>query len=282
MAAEFWAGYLSGVAATLLGNPLDIVKVRLQSASVSSRSSFSFQSAKSYLAGLPAPLLTYGALNGLLFWSYHQSLSLLPHQQKPGHDAQYHPAAHFLAGAAAGAAVFVVSAPTEYVKCRAQLADSSGIHLSSWAVTKQTLRHDGLLGLYRGGLITSLRDSIGFGFYYLAYELSKSAWDRYLPHQSEHLKILACGGAAGVATWTSVFPLDAIKTRVQTQSLSSYDALPPKGAWVTAKHMYRQEGSRAFWRGLGVCNLRAAIVNAAQFYVYEWCIKAFSASSPAI
>ena len=30
MAADFWAGYLSGAVGILIGNPLDVVKVRLQ------------------------------------------------------------------------------------------------------------------------------------------------------------------------------------------------------------------------------------------------------------
>ena len=30
MPSDFWAGYLSGAAGILIGNPLDLVKVRLQ------------------------------------------------------------------------------------------------------------------------------------------------------------------------------------------------------------------------------------------------------------
>lgn len=30
MAADFWAGYLSGAIGIIIGNPLDVIKVRLQ------------------------------------------------------------------------------------------------------------------------------------------------------------------------------------------------------------------------------------------------------------
>lgn len=30
MSADFWAGYLSGAAGILIGNPLDLIKTRLQ------------------------------------------------------------------------------------------------------------------------------------------------------------------------------------------------------------------------------------------------------------
>lgn len=33
MSADFWAGYLSGALGIIIGNPLDVVKVRLQAGS---------------------------------------------------------------------------------------------------------------------------------------------------------------------------------------------------------------------------------------------------------
>lgn len=42
------------------------------------------------------------------------------------------------------------------------------------------------------------------------------------------------------------------------------------GAWAVAKEAYREGGSRVFFRGLTVCSVRAFIVNAVQWAVYEW------------
>lgn len=36
MSADFWAGYLSGAIGIIIGNPLDILKVRLQAGSINS------------------------------------------------------------------------------------------------------------------------------------------------------------------------------------------------------------------------------------------------------
>jgi len=83
-----------------------------------------------------------------------------------------------------------------------------------------------------------------------------------------------------VVTWTSIFPLDVVKTRLQTQDTnltineqqsllarggsSGPTASGRMGAFEVARHAYRQEGLAVFFRGLGVCSVRAFIVNAVQ------------------
>ena len=94
------------------------------------------------------------------------------------------------------------------------------------------------------------------------------------------IRVLLCGGIAGIITWASVFPLDVIKTRLQAQTItdsrqplvthpesqqllqSSNRRMP--SSFQLAKEAYRVEGLKVFYRGLGVCSLRAFIVNAVQ------------------
>jgi solute carrier family 25 carnitine/acylcarnitine transporter 20/29 len=42
------------------------------------------------------------------------------------------------------------------------------------------------------------------------------------------------------------------------------------GTIQIARQAYREEGLSVFFRGLGVCSLRAFFVNAVQWAVYEW------------
>jgi len=69
-------------------------------------------------------------------------------------------------------------------------------------------RTHGIRGLYFGGLITSVRDSIGYGFYFWGYEGAKllllSETDS---ERSRMIKMLSAGGIAGCITWASVYPL---------------------------------------------------------------------------
>ncbi|KAI9787641.1 MAG: hypothetical protein M1839_000172 [Geoglossum umbratile] len=160
--SNFWAGYASGAAGIIIGNPLDLLKVRLQAGapiSIGDPASFSsqFDGAGSLIKGAAAPIFGYGALNAILFVFYNRTLKLL-------HDNPNSPSSLWKvwsAGAIGGLATFVVSAPTELIKCRAQ---ASANEQSSLLVARDIMRTNGVRGLFFGGTVTSLRDSIGYGF----------------------------------------------------------------------------------------------------------------------
>mgnify|MGYP002621100319 FL=1 len=108
---------------------------------------------------------------------------------------------------------------------------------------------------------------------------SASAGSSWL--NSEAARVLVCGGIAGIITWASIFPLDVIKTKVQTQAMIEAEgerrpllergtSRRRMGAWEVAKETYKQGGIRPFFSGLTVCSIRAFIVNAVQWAVYEW------------
>ncbi|KAI0404099.1 mitochondrial carrier [Xylaria palmicola] len=286
----------------------------------------------SLLAGTAAPILGSGALNALLFMAYNRTEDALNRYFPPPASSHFPNSTPYLdgsttgtnlwttwlAGAAGGLAIWVVSTPTELIKCRAQLASAAGARShgptssppslpsaappsSSHRIFLAVLRGEGIRGLYRGGVVTALRDSIGYGFYFWAYELSaravtallaapqpaerasSSGWAAAASSTQEAVKVLLCGGIAGVVTWASVFPLDVVKTRVQAQVYSpastsplgaaASDAHKRKGAVQIAREAYREGGARVFFRGLGVCSLRAFVVNAVQWGIYKWIMR---------
>lgn len=174
-AADFWSGYVSGALGILVGNPLDLVKTRLQAGTVGSTTPGSaitqnsrhvpwatqFEHWTALARGAAAPILGYGALNALLFVTYNRSLALL--NTGNINDWPERPTASTIwaAGALGGLAIFFISAPTELVKCRAQVGNPPS---SSLAVTKELWRAGGVRGLYLGGGVTSVRDAVGYGF----------------------------------------------------------------------------------------------------------------------
>ncbi|KAK6438038.1 hypothetical protein LTR95_005762 [Oleoguttula sp. CCFEE 5521] len=158
MSADFWAGYLSGAIGIIIGNPLDLLKTRIQAGSLRATPASPLvprpesQHAPlnrwtSLLRGAAAPILGYGALN-----------ALLGDEAVPKHPSL---GAIWTAGAIGGLATFVVSAPTELVKCRAQVSSPPK---SSILVARELWSRGGIRGLYLGGGITSVRDAVGYGF----------------------------------------------------------------------------------------------------------------------
>ncbi|PHH67575.1 hypothetical protein CDD83_6511 [Cordyceps sp. RAO-2017] len=269
MSAEFWAGYISGAASIILGNPLDLLKVRLQAAqpNVPVKDAGVYLSSaaprlSTIVTGTAVPILSHGALNAILLVSYKRFEFAL---NKAWSTREGNLSAVWLAGAVGGLCTWTVSAPTEIIKCRAQASSPT---ISSWAIARQIWTTFGLPGLYIGGSVTALRDCIGYGFYFWSYELANSHWpwpSTTTPRDSS--RAVLCGGLAGIVAWASVFPLDVIKTRVQTQVW--HPSRKRIGALRVAIETLKKEGTRAFFQGLTICSIRAFVVNAVHWVIYE-------------
>jgi solute carrier family 25 (mitochondrial carnitine/acylcarnitine transporter), member 20/29 len=88
-------------------------------------------------------------------------------------------------------------------------------------------RTHGLRGLYFGGLITSLRDSIGYGFYFWGYEGAKYVLlDDMDSGRVRLAKMLGAGGIAGCITWASVYPLGMPPRLVELIGRYNQDEIP--------------------------------------------------------
>ncbi|KIW28189.1 uncharacterized protein PV07_07870 [Cladophialophora immunda] len=290
MSADFWASYISGALGILVGNRLDVLKVAAQAgtsgvladSTVQPESDRQLRRFTALFRGAAAPVLGYGALNSILFMTFNRSLKLMDpsifdYTKLAGVDLSK----IWAAGAIGGLATFVVSAPSELIKCRAQLiVDGQG---SSYGVFKEIWKYGGLRGLYYGGTITAVRDAVGYGWYFWSYELSKRL---LLSRQADPFtsptatEVLISGGIAGVITWVSIYPLDVIKTRLQTQPSptaecqrllpgASVAAHQAKTTFSIARDIWQTSGMSGFYRGVGICSLRAFIVNAVQWYAYE-------------
>ena len=93
MSADFWSGYVSGAIGILIGNPLDIVKTKLQAGSARHTSEVhvvsgnvqaspkSIERLTQLARGAAAPILGYGALNAILCKDFRIQMSLQSTQQ---------------------------------------------------------------------------------------------------------------------------------------------------------------------------------------------------------
>jgi solute carrier family 25 carnitine/acylcarnitine transporter 20/29 len=72
------------------------------------------------------------------------------------------------------------------------------------------------------------------------------------------------GGFSAFSYWTFAMPADNVKSRVQGASLQA-----PVSVSEAARTIYREAGFRGFYRGFGVCMIRAFPTNAGATFMYE-------------
>lgn len=126
--------------------------------------------------------------------------------------------------------------------------------------------------MFRGSAMTLARDGPGSAAYFATYEYIK----RKMTPKDANGKpsgglsltaVMVAGGAAGVAMWIPVFPVDTIKSRLQ-----SAEGRPTIGG--TVRGLYRSGGFKAFFPGMAPAMARAVPANAATFLGVELAHKA--------
>lgn len=179
------------------------------------------------------------------------------------------PLNQFVAGAAAGAIQSIICCPMELAKTRMQM-QGTGEMKASRKTYKNSLdclvsiyKKEGIRGINRGMVTTIIRETPGFGVYFLSYDvltrsLGCEAHDHYIIP-----KLLFAGGMSGIASWLSTYPVDVIKSRLQADGIGGVNKY--NGIMDCVRQSWRKEGWRFFTRGLTSTLLRAFPVNATTF-----------------
>ena len=130
---------------------------------------------------------------------------------------------------------------------------------STWYLIKQVVKHQGYKGLMTGFWITAWRDIPSYGAYFSTYEWICRTWIEETPQMTveNFVKLNVAGGVAGLVGWIPVYPVDVVKSRMQTQSLTA-----PK--YKSNMHCFRtviaEEGTRTLWRGLTAACIRYVLL----------------------
>ncbi|ESZ96051.1 hypothetical protein SBOR_3528 [Sclerotinia borealis F-4128] len=154
------------------------------------------------------------------------------------------PGRNMLAGMAAGiaASIFAVT-PTERVKtaliddatCRATRQYNSTIHC-----VRTIVRDDGLVGLYRGFIGTTLKQASATSFRMGSYNIIKDFQVVRGISQTTMMNF-ANGAMAAVITTLATQPFDTIKTRSQSSKVTT--------TTQAVVGIMKDGGVKAFWRG---------------------------------
>lgn len=267
------AGGVAGTIGVLVGVPFDTVKVRMQSMPTKFTSTWQtfrhtvkHEGVFSLFRGCLPPVSAQTIINALIFAGERSAMRFLEPDLKVNEHAD--PLNIFLAGSFGGFVQCFALVPTDLIKCKLQVDSLEGGKNKYGGVLdciRQVIASDGPMGLFRGFGVTVLREVPSFGIYFSTYRFMKRLLANHSAEaSSSSWGTLMAGGVAGSVTWFSIYPLDVIKSNVQTSSLPASTS-----TWGVAMALLRERGPLFFYRGLGVTIARAFPVNAVTFYFYE-------------
>eukprot|EP00802_Teleaulax_amphioxeia_P022453 Tamp_22899.p1 GENE.Tamp_22899~~Tamp_22899.p1 ORF type:complete len:323 (-),score=61.65 Tamp_22899:93-962(-) len=274
---------MAGGVGVLVGQPFDMLKVRMQIANLQNASSSaalaeSLQGAGAadhggmrhvlrrlrflYRGSLP-PLMTAGLVQSLNFSGFEAvKRTMHPDPLTPAPLPVF-----WAAGCGGTLLVTLITCPSQRIKIQQQSA-SKGIGMLR--CVSQIVNTQGLAGLYKGYMIHVLLEGVGRGWYMMTYETMKR---RLFPQFAEggrdksqiplHKRMMA-GACAGMVGWTSIYPLDVVRSRIMAQRQPVYS-----GALDCAVKTYREGGLPVFFRGIQFSLVRAAPVAACVLPTYD-------------
>ncbi|KAI9844887.1 MAG: hypothetical protein M1837_005173 [Sclerophora amabilis] len=239
---DLFSGAAGGVAQVLLGQPFDIVKVRLQTTKEYSNAAdcaakiYKNEGALAFYKGTLTPLIGIGACVSIQFGAFHYS-----RRQFEAYNARTQPQLPptlsypqlYASGALAGLTNTIFSSPIEHVRIRLQTQPHDPARrlytgpldcvrkLSSSSPAVVGGSGAGVLrGLYRGTSVTLLREAQAYGVWFLTFEwLMRGDVARSASGKREDVpawKIAVYGGLAGEALWISSYPFDVVKSKMQS------------------------------------------------------------------
>lgn len=263
----FMCGSLSGTCSTLLFQPLDLVKTRLQtlqsgvqpgSGRVGMVSVLLSVVRTERLLGLwkgvsPSFVRTIPGV-GIYFSTYY---SLKQHFLQDRRPAALEAV---LLGGGARTVAGVVMLPVTVIKTRFECGRYS--YRSVMGALRSVCQAEGPAALFSGLMATLLRDVPFSGIYVMFYSQTKASLPKEISRSpAAPVANFSCGVLAGVLASLITQPADVVKTHVQVNpQLKTLEAI---------RYIYMEHGLQGFFRGAVPRSLRRTMMAAMAWTVYE-------------
>ncbi|XP_059800268.1 mitochondrial S-adenosylmethionine carrier protein isoform X3 [Hypanus sabinus] len=196
------AGGMAGMCVDLTLFPLDTVKTRLQS----QQGFYKAGGFRGIYAGVPSAAIGSFPNAALFFVTYECTKSVLG----PMLSTKEAPLLHMLAASLGEMVACLIRVPTEVVKQRSQACPTLGTQ----QVFIETIKQEGILGLYRGFGSTVKREIPFALVQFPLWEFLKALWSWKQDHAVDSWQSAVCGAFAGGFAAAVTTPLDVAKTRI--------------------------------------------------------------------
>lgn len=252
--------------------------------------------------GVTAPLVASSPIYALSFWGYDIGSTVV---RKISHGASTQEQEHqrplsipeiMVAGGLSALPMMAVIIPTERIKCMLQVqtatSSSSSITNATASATTTSIKKQqqqqpqqqrykgmidcgtkiyksgGMSSLYKGTMISFMRDVPGSVAWFGTYEVMKQYIVQWQgidnPSELSPIAVMTAGGFAGMACWATMIVPDTLKSRIQTAPDGMYNGIVD----VYSK-MVQQEGYASLFKGFRPAMIRAFPANASCFMGME-------------
>ncbi|CCD22939.1 organic acid transporter NDAI_0A07850 [Naumovozyma dairenensis CBS 421] len=274
---DILAGTCGGISQVIVGQPFDTTKVRMQTSTSQSTTAKEIiskliknEGLMGFYKGSLIPIVGVGACVSVQF-GVNEAMKRFFHQANGtnarGNDTlslkQY-----YICGLTGGVINSFLSSPIEHVRIRLQTQTGIGKPEFNGPIDciRKLLKEKSLM---RGLRPMMLRAGHGLGCYFLTYEALiardiKKGMDRC---DISAWKLCTYGSLSGTVLWLSIYPLDVVKSMIQTDTLRNPKFNNSMRKVIT--HLYRTHGISSFFKGFVPTMLRAAPVNGATFVTFE-------------
>ncbi|KAF3162122.1 hypothetical protein TWF225_006254 [Orbilia oligospora] len=325
--AHFIAGGAGGMSAAIVTSPLDVLKTRLQGDFYRSRIAarnaaltghesavsmglrhfketfqllnevYKLEGWRALFKGLGPNLIGVVPARSINFWTYGNGKRILADNFNNGQEST---GVHLTAAIIAGLVTGTATNPIWLVKTRLQLDKDTALaktgstysrqYKNSWDCIRQTVRHEGIRGLYRG-LSASYLGVTESTLQWVLYERMKLA----LAHREERriaagleedladitLSYVGRGGAAGMAKLIATavtYPHEVVRTRLRQAPMS--DGKPKYTGLVQCfKLVLKEEGMASMYGGLTSHVLKVVPSSMIMFGMYEIILRMLGTDS---
>ncbi|CDR45410.1 CYFA0S18e01222g1_1 [Cyberlindnera fabianii] len=280
-AKDIASGFAGGAVQVLIGQPFDLVKVRLQTGQFKTPVEVVTHTLKNegilaFYKGTLPPLIGVGACVSVQFYAFHEARrQILQRWQQVGQTDLTLPQ-FYLAGAFAGVMNTPITSPVEQLRILMQTQPSGEkrTYSGSSDALKKIYASHGLGGIFRGFNVTLAREAQAYGVWFLTYEfLVQSALQRQGIQRKDLTtpELLLFGALAGDALWLASYPLDVVKSRIQSDGFGKDAKF--KNARDVAQQIWKTQGFVGFWRGIGPALVRAIPCSAGTFATVELTLR---------
>jgi len=282
---SFTAGGIGGVFAVISGHPFDLIKVRQQTAPAGSPGASALGAVKATLArdgprglyrGVGAPLAGVTPVFAVSFWGYSMGQQIVRGVGKIDEKQDLSIGQVATAGFLSAIPMTLLTAPFERIKVVLQIQGQTKLPEGQKPLTgpletaAHIYRNGGMSSLFRGSFATLARDGPGSALYFAMYEYMKRKSPRDENNEIPLGSIMLAGGCAGIAMWVPVFPIDTIKSNLQSSEV-------PISIGQVTRQIYARGGLGAFFPGVGAALARSFPANAATFLGVEITYRLFTA-----